>query len=112
MAGGLSRGLYGDGLAGADFATLYGMRKDAPASEQPAIAPYEHQAFAREQVAQNPLNAIALALGIPLWQVLKLFGGHKLLPGYDERMSTPPSLDQVFAGYRGIGEGLSGLLGR
>ena len=75
------------------------MRQDFPAQHpmQRLIAPLEHEAYAREQTRENPLNALALALGIPAWQVAKLLG---------MSARTPPDMAQVQHGYSGILEGL------
>jgi hypothetical protein len=67
---------------------------------QALLSPYEHRAFAREEVSQNPLSAIPLAGAIPAYQL------QKLLTGAGAR--TPPSLDQMKQGYLGIWEGLNG----
>jgi hypothetical protein len=61
------------------------------------LAPFEHMAFAREWTKENPWVAVpSLSAAIPLYQLAKLLG-------YE---GTKPSLDQLFAGYRGIGQGL------
>jgi hypothetical protein len=67
---------------------------------QRLLAPFEHQAFAREWTRENPYLAVpSLAAAIPVYQGAKLLG----LGGPD---ATPASLDQLFAGYRGMMEGL------
>jgi len=76
---------------------------------QAQIAPYEHQAFAREWTQENPLlaaHALDAAASkywlakqpalLPASQALGLVGSDP----------TPPSLDQVASAYRGIGQGL------
>lgn len=65
---------------------------------QALLAPFEHQAFAREWTRENPLNALSLLPAIPGYQLYKLLGLDK--------EATPPSLDQLFGGYRGLIEGL------
>lgn len=91
-------------LAQMDHASLYQQRARAPKELQGLLSPYEHRAFAREAVAENPLLALPLAAGIPSWQLYKLL----MSPG-----RSGVSLDQVKQGFVGIGEGLSkGLLGR
>lgn len=83
-----------------------------PQSQQPMLAPYEHQAFAREWTRDNPMLAVpSLAAATPLYYLLKqpllMSMGKSLgLVGPD---ATPASLDQLQAGFRGIGQGL-GLL--
>lgn len=82
-----------------DWMRLYQMRLKAkdPAT-QAQIAPYEHRAYAREQVADDPLQAVSMALAIPGYQTLKSFVG---------KSRTPASWDQVSQGFAGIGDGLS-----
>jgi len=67
---------------------------------QELLAPFEHQAFAREWVREDPLVAVpSLGVAIPAYQLAKLFG----LGGKE---ATPASLDQMFGGYRGLVQGL------
>lgn len=82
---------------------LYQMRlkaRDNP-QLQALIAPYEHRAYAREQVAQNALTA-------PLWAILP--AGYQaakalhLMPS--DSMSTPASLNQLTQGMAGVWDGL------
>ena len=76
---------------------IYGDRLD-----NQLLAPFEHQAFAREWTRENPLLAVpSLGVGIPLYQILKSLN---ILP--QDQNTTPPSLDQLFAGYRGMFQGL------
>ena len=72
---------------------------------QNKIAPFEHRAYAREQVTQNPLMAPVYAAAIPAYQAAKAVG---LIP--TDNMSTSPSLAQVGQGFTGIGEGLLNAL--
>lgn len=75
-----------------------------------ALAPYEHQAFAREWTKEQPALAIpSLSVGIPLQYVAKTVG---LMPKMSDAPQSPPSLDQVVQGYRGIGQGVSGLFSK
>lgn len=67
---------------------------------QKAIAPYEHRAYAREAVQENPLNAVGYAFMIPGYQAAKAVG---LLGA-----RTRPSWEQLKQGYKGVGEGLLG----
>ena len=72
------------------------------------IAPYEHQAFARESVKENPLIALPMTLGIPLYQLGKATGLSDL-SGYtniNTGETTPASMGQLLHGFKGIGEGL------
>lgn len=73
------------------------LRTQHPQS-QAAIAPYEHQAYARETVAADPKQALIMALAIPGYQALKAVVG---------RSRTPPSWQQVIQGYAGVGQGLT-----
>jgi hypothetical protein len=70
---------------------------------QDVLAPYEHQAFAREWTQDNPLIAApALAVSIPGYGLAKLLGL--------QRGRTAPSWAEVRGGYRGIGQGLLAAL--
>ena len=62
------------------------------------LAPFEHQAFAREWTKVDPLAKFALPFAIPGYQLAKLLG---LYPS-----ASPASLDQLFAGYTGLAQGL------
>lgn len=88
-------------LAKMPWDSLMGYRKgiDMNHPVQTRLAPYEHRAWAREQVADNPINALAYALMVPGYQLGKAITS--FAPG-----ETKPSLDQVTNGYKGIGEGL------
>lgn len=81
-------------------ALLYQTRERVPKEQQGMISPYEHRAFAREVVQENPLMAISLLAAIPAYQ------GYKAVMG----ARSQPSLDQVLQGYAGVGDGLLGLL--
>jgi hypothetical protein len=71
---------------------------------QSAIAPYEHRAFSREYVAENPLSAPVMAV-LPFGYALaKAVGAHS--------SRTKPSLEQIGQGVYGVGEGLSEALKR
>lgn len=80
---------------------LYKARTNAKTpEEQKHIAPYEHRAFAREYVEENPVTgAIGLAVAIPGYQAVKATGAIGSRTGVDTK--------QMVEGYRGIGEGLS-----
>jgi hypothetical protein len=88
-----------------DHETLYRMRGQIPASDpkQRDLALLEHQAFAREWVKENPLNALSLLFAVPAYTGAKAIGAVKA--------RTPASWDEIGAGYRGIGEGLFGTKG-
>ena len=95
-------GLLGN-LDKRSHADLYSLRDKLPVDQQSLVAPYEHRAFAREVIADSPIMALSLSLGIPAYQLAKLLG--------ITQSRTGPSLEQMKQGYVGIGEGLSGLLG-
>jgi len=79
---------------------LYIARQNATSqAEQNSIANAEHQAFARESTADNPLMAAPLLAAIPVYQ------GAKALGLTNSR--SEPSLEQAASAYRGVGEGLS-----
>jgi len=84
-----------------NFNELWRLRENAPdKATQNLLAPYEHRAFAREATSENPLAALSLALGIPVYQLAKILG--------QTNSRSDPSLEQVKQGYLGIGEGLLG----
>lgn len=78
---------------------LLQMRKRARPEEQDLLAPLEHKAFAREYTRENPWAAPGLAAAIPAYQLAKLFNLVK--------SRSKPSLDQMFAGYEGLFQGLN-----
>lgn len=82
-------------------AELYKARTNAKTpEEQKHIAPYEHRAFAREYVEENPITgAIGLAVAIPGYQAVKATGATGSRTGVDTK--------QMVEGYKGVGEGLS-----
>lgn len=82
-------------------AQLLLMRDKLPPDDprQAEIAKYEHQAFAREWVKENPAVAAAsLTAAIPLYTAGKATGLVK--------SRTPASLDEMKAAFKGIGQGL------
>jgi hypothetical protein len=84
-------------------ADLYLAREKAKTpEEQKHIAPYEHRAFAREYVEENPVSgAVGLAVAIPAYQAYKAVGS-------DSRTGVQGK--QVTEGYKGIGEGLANAI--
>lgn len=66
-------------------------------ARQAMLAPYEHRAYAREEVAANPLMAPAYALMVPGYQMLKMLRGGA---------RTPPSWSELSQGWLGTLEGL------
>lgn len=91
-------------LAGLDHATLYRMRAAAKEKElQNLLAGFEHRAFAREAVADNPLLSVPIGVAAPLYQLSKFaprFTGNK--------SRSDPSMEQLGQAYSGVGEGLLG----
>ena len=88
-------------MAKANWESLMIARKAIPPDDpqQAQIAPYEHRAWARERVAENPLLAPVYAALVPGYQLAKLarsFGPE----------ATPPSMDQLAGGMTGIAEGV------
>jgi hypothetical protein len=77
---------------------LWRMR-DQPGADQQALAPLEHQAFAREYAAENPVRALGLVAGIPAYQAAKGVG----LMG--SRTGVSQAGAQMAAGYKGLGQG-------
>ncbi len=66
------------------------------------LAPFEHQAFAREYTKQNPVSgALGIGAAIPVYALAKSLGFMQ-----NGGTATPTSLNQITAGYRGIGQGL------
>lgn len=83
-------------------AELYSLRGMAPPQMQNTLAPYEHQAFAREATAENPLLALPIAVGTPAYQVYKAMFGAR----------SDPSLQQIGAGWKGVAQGLRNAFAR
>jgi hypothetical protein len=69
------------------------------------LAPYEHRAYAREAVTENPtLAPLFASLLIPGYQAAKAVG---LDVSATEDPTTPVSGEQMKQGYIGVGEGLA-----
>lgn len=90
-------------LEKAPHSKLYQVREGASQEEQNLLAPYEHRAFAREVVQENPLMALPVAAAIPIYAAGKATGIIKA--------RSEPSLEEVKQGFIGLGEGLMKLLG-
>jgi hypothetical protein len=84
-------------LAGMNHASLYMARQGATPEQQKVLSPYEHQAFAREATAENPLMALPIAAGTLAYQPYKMIMG---------QARSAPSMDQVTQGLKGVGQGL------
>lgn len=87
-----------DELARMPWSDLYQLRLRNPSPDlQARIAPFEHRAYARETVANDPLQAPVMAMAVPGYQLLKTFVG---------KSRTRPSMSQVTQGLQGVKEGL------
>lgn len=84
-----------------DVQTLRLKHRGDPYAQQ-LLAPYEHMAYAREQVAESPVKAAAWSAMPAGYQVFKGLG----MDGKADDMTTPPSLDQATAGVRGVWQGM------
>lgn len=79
-------------------AALYQMRGQ-PGVDQNALAPIEHQAFAREFAQESPLQAaVSLPFAIPLYSAAKAVGL--------QNARSPASINEVASGYKGLMQGL------
>ena len=78
---------------------LYNLREKYKGNQeaQDLISAYEHAAFAREAVQENPAMFIPLLVGIPAYNIYKQVTGAG---------RSNPSLKQVTEGYKGAIEGL------
>lgn len=77
---------------------LLALRREHPdPGAQARLAPFEHRAYAREEVARNPLLAPAYLALVPGYQALKLARGGA---------RTAPSMEQLMQGWLGIADGL------
>jgi hypothetical protein len=67
---------------------------------QKLLAPFEHQAFARQYVQDNPMmGPLVMGTSIPLYQLAKFLRMQQgSRSGFD--------LDQLFAGYTGLFQGM------
>lgn len=89
-------------LAAASHSDLYSRRRTATTKEeQNAIAPYEHRAFAREAVQENPALVVPIALAAPIYQASKAIGL--------ESSRSDPSIKQLSETYKGLGEGVQAV---
>lgn len=71
---------------------------------QDLLSGYEHRAFAREAIKENPWLALPIATATPLYQLAKAAG---LMQG-----RSAPSMGQMGSGLLGVGEGILGALKR
>jgi hypothetical protein len=91
------------GFADLPWADLVTLRQRYPgdAMMQSLLAPLEHRAYARELSKIDPFQAAAMVGLIPAYQGAKALG---ITPR--DNTSTPASLDELFAGFQGLIEGL------
>ena len=64
------------------------------------LAPYEHQAFAREAASEGPVGAAAMTAAVPAYAVAKSLG---LQQG---RSGSDPAT-QIFSGLQGTAQGFT-----
>ena len=67
------------------------------------LAPYEHQAFARKYVSENPIGALPMLAMIPGYEAKKVITGEG---------RSDPSLKSIGYGYKGLMLGLLDILSR
>ncbi len=88
-----------DGLSNLDQVELLRRRKLVnDQASQDLLAGYEHRAYARQAVQDNPAMALSLLIATPAYQVAKVLG--------TQNSRSAPSLQQMRQGLLGIGEGL------
>jgi hypothetical protein len=92
-----------DPFAKMGFHELRELRASLPDPEaQKFLAPYEHRAYARELMGQDPKMGLGLLAGIPGYQIAKGLG-------MGSRTGSRDPWGQIKGGYTGLGEGLMGL---
>ena len=82
-----------------DLLLLRKSRRDDDKEAQNTIAKFEHRAYARESVKDNPATALTLPLMIPIYSAGKALG---VLKGRSDA-----SLEQMKHGFIGLGEGVA-----
>ena len=89
-------------------ANLVSLRGQADPLDNQMLAPMEHQQFARQAVQENPLMALPIAAATPFYYAAKQPAALKLAQalGLVGPGATPATIDQVFGGLRGVGQGL------
>lgn len=95
----MSEDLNPEELEQMDWDTLYNLRKTYTGNQrmQDLLSKYEHQAYAREDVAQSPSRALFHAAAIP---------GYNLYKNVTGAGRSAPSAGQITQGYKGIYQGL------
>lgn len=96
----LASAVEGKPLSEQSWEQLLQARKEAEGdpAKQAVLAPFEHRAYAREYVRDNPLAAPGMAMMTPAYYAAKKMG---LANG-----RTEADVDQVMAGWQGTAEGL------
>jgi len=81
---------------------LQWLRNQYPANDymQGILAPYEHQAFAREAASEGPGGAAAMTVAVPAYAAAKGLG---IVGG----RSGSDALTQILAGLQGAGQGFT-----
>ena len=96
-----------DMLAGMDQNTLLQMRMlNKDQDIQNTLAKYEHRAFSREYLKENPWMIPSMAVATPLYSAYKALPTS--LTGNQSR--SPASLSQMGQGLMGIGDAVSDLV--
>jgi hypothetical protein len=86
-------------------AQLVALRASIPNDDprQSVLAPYEHQAFAREWTQDSPIVApLSLMFAIPAYTAAKTLGV--------VHARSQPSIAAILDGYKGIGQGLANVV--
>ena len=73
---------------------------------QKKLAPFEHAAFAREIVDNNPAMAIPLSFMIPGYQIYKVGNEVAKSYGVGDETATPPNKEQLTEAFKAIYETL------
>lgn len=81
----------------------------ATPAERDRLAPAEHGAYAEYRTMERPVyGAVEQLALIPSYEIAKKLGLLRALGLADENTS-PPSLDSMAEGYRGVGRGIKNL---